>query len=107
MDITRAAQLLWEAEKNVKAIGRLTDLYPDMTLGDAYEVQRVTLKKRLDAGQHVAGMKIGLTSAGMQALLGVHEPDFGYLTDAMLIREGQPCRMAGLIAPKVEAELSF
>ena len=107
MDITRAAQLLWEAEKNVKAIGRLTDLYQDMTLGDAYEVQRVTLKKRLDAGQHVAGMKIGLTSAGMQALLGVHEPDFGYLTDAMLIREGQPCQMAGLIAPKVEAELSF
>jgi 2-keto-4-pentenoate hydratase len=78
-----------------------------MTIGDAYEVQRQTLKKRLEEGQQVAGMKIGLTSAGMQALLGVHEPDFGYLTDTMLIREGDACRIDGLIAPKVEAELSF
>ena len=107
MDITGAAQLLWEAEKNVKAIGRLTDLWPEMTIDDAYKVQKETLKMRLDEGQHITGMKIGLTSAGMQALLGVHEPDFGYLTDTMLIREGDACRIDGLIAPKVEAELSF
>lgn len=107
MDIRHAAEMLWEAEKNVKAIGRLTDIYPEMTLGDAYEIQRATMKKRLQECQQPVGMKIGLTSAGMQALLGVHEPDFGYLTDTMLIREGEPCRISSLIAPRVEAELSF
>ncbi len=107
MDIEKAAALLWEAEKNVAPIGRLTDLYPDMTLDDAYHIQKINIDRKVADGEKITGMKIGLTSAGMQRLLGVDSPDFGFLTDVMLLREGEACPIGRLIAPKVEAELSF
>ena len=52
-------------------------------------------------------MKIGLTSAGMQQLLNVHEPDYGHLFENMLLLERDACSLSGLIQPKVEGELSF
>lgn len=58
-------------------------------------------------GQKVIGMKIGLTSTGMQKLLNVNEPDYGHLFDNMLLLERDTCSMSGLIQPKVEGELSF
>ena len=36
----------------------------------------------------LCGHKIGLTSAPMQKLLGVDEPDFGYLLDSMVLPDG-------------------
>ena len=34
------------------------------------------------------GHKIGLTSAPMQELLGVNEPDFGYILDSTVLPNG-------------------
>lgn len=107
MDYKQLADQLWEAEKGRTQIKPLTDLYPEITVGDAYRVQLANADRRLREGEKLIGMKIGLTSQGMQKMLNVDVPDYGHLFDRMLLTEGQPCHVSQLIQPKVEGELSF
>jgi len=106
-DVQKVAQLLAGAEKDGRQIAPLTETYPHMTVQDAYAVQLENVKVRAAAGEKLVGMKVGLTSKAVQKMLGVDEPDYGHLFADMLITEGQPCPMRGLIQPKVEGELAF
>lgn len=106
-DLIKAAQILYNAEKNRKQIQALTSIYPDMTLADAKKIQDLNTEKRIEDGEKVIGYKIGLTSKAMQRLLGVDEPDFGVLTDVMLIRDGDIVPSDMYLQPKVEAEVTF
>ena len=107
MNYHELADQLWEAEENRTQIQRLTDRFPEMTVADAYRIQLVNVERRLNNGQRLIGMKIGLTSQGMQKLLNVDVPDYGHLFDGMLLTDGQVCHISQLIQPKVEGELSF
>lgn len=107
MDHQKAAQLLWDAEQGRYQIDMLTASNPEMTVEDAYAIQLENVRRREGAGERVIGMKIGLTSEGMQKLLHVHEPDYGHLFDNMLLLEREECSLSQLIQPKVEGELSF
>ena len=107
MDHKKAAQLLRDAELGRYQIDMLTLEHPEMTVEDAYAIQLENVRRREAAGERVVGMKIGLTSTGMQQLLNVHEPDYGHLFDTMLLLEGETCPVSQLIQPKVEGELSF
>lgn len=107
MNYHELADQLWEAEENRTQIQRLTDRFPEMTVVDAYRIQLVNVERRLKNGQRLIGMKIGLTSQGMQKLLNVDVPDYGHLFDGMLLTDGQVCHISQLIQPKVEGELSF
>ncbi len=53
------------------------------------------------------GHKIGLTSAPMQQLLGVSEPDFGYILDSMVLPDGAAVPVTAFCAPRVEPEVAF
>lgn len=107
MDIQKAADTLYEAERGCRQVTMLSEENPGMTVEDAYAVQLKNIARRVAEGETLIGMKIGLTSKGMQQLLGVSVPDYGHLTDRMLLPEGQPCPMDGLVQPKVEGELAF
>lgn len=107
MDHKKYAQELYQAEAECSQIQQLTGREPAMTVDDAYKIQLENVKRRLAEGEKIIGMKIGLTSRAMQNLLGVNEPDYGHLTDRMLLLEGQGCPMDELIQPKVEGELAF
>ena len=67
------------------------------------------LQHRLDLdNERVTGKKIGVTSPVVQKMLGVFQPDFGFLTDAMQCRNGAQIAIAGhLIQPRAEAEIAF
>jgi 2-oxopent-4-enoate/cis-2-oxohex-4-enoate hydratase len=78
-----------------------------MTIEDAYHVQQRMLARRLEKGERVIGKKIGVTSKAVMNMLGVHQPDFGYLLDGMVYNEGETIDMAGLIQPKAEGEIAF
>lgn len=106
-DVAKAAAELAKAEKDCRQISPLTETYPGMAVEDAYAVQLENVRARKAAREKVVGMKIGLTSKAVQKMLGVDEPDYGHLFDSMLIGEGQPCPMKGLMQPKVEGELAF
>lgn len=96
---------LYAAWRDVEPIDRLTADH-DLSIEDAYDVQHRFVDRRLDAGASVVGHKIGLTSEGIQAQLGVDQPDFGRLLDSMAV-EGPTVPTDELIAPRVEAEIGF
>ena len=105
--LTRAAELLFDAHRLAIPISPLTQTYPGLTVGDAYAIQRLNLARHLQRGAVLCGHKIGLTSAPMQQLLGVDEPDFGYVLDDMVLADGATVPVGTLCAPRVEPEVAF
>jgi 2-keto-4-pentenoate hydratase len=105
--IDEAAELLFDADADQAPIGPLTERFPAIDLADAYAVQQVNLNRRLHAGRVLVGHKIGLTSEPMQTLLGVDEPDFGYVLDDMVVPNGSAVSRRSFCAPRVEPEVAF
>jgi 2-keto-4-pentenoate hydratase len=101
------ADELWEADRTAKPVPPLTDRYDDLVIEDAYAIQTINIDRRIADGQRIIGRKVGLTSKPMQQLLGVDEPDFGALTDEMLVEDGDLIDLSRLVQPRVEAELAF
>lgn len=80
----------------------------DYDIDDAYRISLGFLELREAAGERVVGKKIGATSKAVQDMLGVFQPDFGFLTDRMEAPNGGVCRIADkLIQPRAEAEIAF
>ena len=98
---------LYQALVDAKTVKPLTDRHPDITIEDAYKIQQQLMKLRLNAGERVIGKKIGVTSKAVMNMLGVYQPDFGYLTDGMVYNEGQAIPVSRLIQPKAEGEIAF
>jgi len=107
MDYQTIAAELLQAEAARSPVDALTDAYPELGVDEAYRIQLAGVAMKLQQGHKVVGKKIGLTSKGMQQLLGVHEPDYGHLFDCMLLPEGEPCRRNELIRPRIEGEFAF
>jgi 2-keto-4-pentenoate hydratase len=105
--IGKIADTLLEAEKSKKAVSPLTQQYTNLNVTDAYNVQLEVLKRKLGEGRTVIGKKVGLTSAAMQKMLGVDEPDYGHLLDDMKIANGGKVKVSNLLSPKIEAEIGF
>jgi 2-oxopent-4-enoate hydratase len=103
----RMARALLDAEAAADPIAPLTDAEPDLSAADAYAIQRIGRDWRVEAGARVVGRKVGLTSTAMQEMLGVDQPDFGYLLEAAVLESGAAIDTARLIAPRVEAEIAF
>lgn len=77
------------------------------SIDDAYAVQRELIRLRTESGARRVGRKVGLTSAAMQEMLGVDQPDYGVLLDDMVVDPSQDIDRSRLIAPRVEAEIAF
>ncbi|MBS4213896.1 MULTISPECIES: 2-keto-4-pentenoate hydratase [Neobacillus] len=98
---------LKQAEESKKSIAPLTELYPDLTIDEAYQVQLQMIGEKVQAGQKIVGKKIGLTSVAMQQLLGVDQPDYGHLLDTMEVSNQGTITLNDLFQPKVEGEIAF
>ncbi|MES9878722.1 MAG: fumarylacetoacetate hydrolase family protein [Candidatus Sedimenticola sp. 1PA] len=103
------ADELYGALRQQEMLDPLTDREPEMTIEDAYAVSSALLQKRIDLdGEKVIGKKIGVTSKAVQNMLKVGQPDFGYLTDAMVVNEGEPLSLTEkMIQPRAEGEIAF
>jgi len=102
----RIAKALKRAELDVKAIGPISKLYPELGIDDAYSIQMLNIKSAIESGRKITGKKIGLTSLAMQNLLGVNQPDFGHLMDYMEV-ENNTIERSRMLQPKVEGEIAF
>lgn len=105
--ISDISQELYTALVNKKTLTPITTEFPNFSIDDAYEVSKQFLAKRINNGEKVIGKKIGVTSKVVQEMLGVHQPDFGFLTDAMQVKNGSQVDLASLIQPRAEAEIAF
>ncbi|MGK5742349.1 2-keto-4-pentenoate hydratase [Micromonospora sp. URMC 103] len=82
-------------------------LLPEGDVESAYRVQQLQARAWQGRGERRVGAKIGLTSRAVQESLGVFQPDFGMLTDAMAVGDGVEVSMDRLLQPRVEAEVAF
>lgn len=105
--ITRLADQLDVAEKSRTQVSQFSLAHPDMTIEDAYAVQRAWVARKIADGRRPIGHKIGLTSRAMQRSSNISEPDFGLLLDDMLFPDGQDIPIERFIVPRVEVELAF
>jgi 2-oxopent-4-enoate/cis-2-oxohex-4-enoate hydratase len=98
---------LYDALRSGRAVPPLSERHPELTIDDAYAISLGFLARRLADGEKVVGKKIGVTSKAVQDMLGVHQPDFGFLTDWMHVDSDIGIEQKGLIAPRAEAEVAF
>jgi len=103
----RHARRLYDALRARQTITPLIEDDPKLTIDDAYAISLATLALRTADGERVVGKKIGVTSKAVQDMLGVHQPDFGFLTDRMWIEGDIDIAATGLIQPRAEAEIAF
>ena len=101
------ARRLYDALRARQTILPLIADDPQLTIDDAYAISLSTLALRTADGERVVGKKIGVTSKAVQDMLGVHQPDIGFLTDRMWIEGDIDIAATGLIQPRAEAEIAF
>ncbi|MFI6985242.1 2-keto-4-pentenoate hydratase [Embleya sp. NPDC050154] len=107
-EVRALAEQLWSREKDGRPGPPLIRAYPGLDVDDAYRVQREGIAlRRGESGALVVGHKIGATSLVVQDLFGVETPDFGHLTDDMVVDDNARIDTTPLIAPRVEAEIAF
>lgn len=106
-DIESVAAELLACEDERREREPFTDEWPELDLDTGYAIQDLNLQKRLDRGEKLVGVKLGLTSRAKQQRMGVHFPFVAWLTDAMILPVGDPVPQSRLIHPRIEPELVF
>ena len=96
-----------QAEQTGQQMRQFSLQYPEMSMEDAYAIQKAWVAHKIAAGRKMVGHKIGLTSRAMQVSSNISEPDYGVLLDDMLFQEGTDLPMSRFIVPRVEVELAF
>ena len=89
-----------------RPVERITDRVAGFGEADAYAVQEAGIALRATAGERIIGAKLGFTSAAMQRAMGVDSPNYGWLTDAMVLAS-ERVPLGSLIHPKAEPEIGF
>ncbi|CNG75304.1 2-oxo-hepta-3-ene-1%2C7-dioic acid hydratase [Yersinia enterocolitica] len=106
-EITHAADLLEDAIKTGTPSVPLRQVWPTISIEDAYLIQAFNTQRHIKAGASRVGAKIGLTSEVVQMQMGVDQPDFGVLLNTMKYTESESIPSCVFIQPKVEGEIAF
>ncbi|MEU3982829.1 fumarylacetoacetate hydrolase family protein [Streptomyces sp. NPDC026672] len=102
--VERAAWLLAARRRRI-LLDPLSDREP-LRLDDAYRIQREVHAARLREGEKPAGFKLGYTSKPMREQMGVATPNYGPLTDRMLL-PNDSATDPDLLQPRVEPEVGL
>jgi 2-keto-4-pentenoate hydratase len=107
-ELRRLADELWTArcERRLLNVDELVGRRGrDWSMADAYLVQAMLMQRRWDRGERHVGWKLGYTSLAMRQQMGIGEPNFGLLTDAMMVGDGDAVP-ATVMQPRVEPEIA-
>lgn len=105
LSINQVALDLHNAETTRTSIAPLSETYPGLTPEQAYAIQSAWFQLKQPA--ELVGHKIGLTALAMQKLLGVDQPDYGFLLESMLLPDKSILPRYDFIAPRIEPEIGF
>ncbi|MFI9836182.1 2-keto-4-pentenoate hydratase [Nonomuraea sp. NPDC051941] len=100
------AARLDDAVLNATAIRQLTTDV-ELTLEEAYAVQRAGVALRAERADCPVGVKLGFTSKAKAAQMGVSDVILGTLTESMQVEDGGTLDCARLIHPRIEPEVAF
>ncbi|MGF0238500.1 fumarylacetoacetate hydrolase family protein [Rhodococcus sp. IEGM1300] len=100
---------LYQALQNGSTLAPLTERWPQISIDDAYHISLYSIQRRVEDGDRVVGKKIGVTSAAVQQMLNVHQPDFGFITEQMSFANDAQISLSAnrLIQPRAEGEIAF
>lgn len=100
------AKELHAARQGRHTLPAVSEQHPGFDGAAAYATQAAGIRLRVEDGEQIVGGKLGFTSKAMQRAMSVPSPNYGWLTDAMLVHDGV-VRLGELIHPKVEPEIAF
>ena len=106
LDPAAVAGALYRARQAGSTLDRLLSAELGLSLADAYRVQDQLTAQRLASGERITGWKLGYTSAAMREQMGVTSPNFGPLTDVMML-DSPAVLPAGALQPRVEPEIGL
>lgn len=100
---------LYQALLSGSTLAPLTERWPSISIEDAYHISLYAIERRVAAGDQIVGKKIGVTSAAVQQMLNVHQPDFGFITRQMSFDDDAQISLSAnkLIQPRAEGEIAF
>ena len=79
----------------------------EMTLEEAYGLQRELEQAFIGRGERVVGYKVGFTTAALQERHGVTEPVLGFLLASGVYGSGDAVPLSRFVAIGVEVEVAF
>lgn len=105
--IRELAETVDTAAMSATQIAMLTIADAGISIEDAYAIQEASVLRRLERGEALVGMKLGLTSRAKMEQVGVHEPILGHLTSTMVLNDGGVIRVQEHCHPRAEPEIAF
>ena len=96
-----------QAEQTGQQMRQFSLQYPEMSMEDAYAIQKAWVAHKIAAGRKMVWYYIVFFFFVMQVSSNISEPDYGVLLDDMLFQEGTDLPMSRFIVPRVEVELAF
>lgn len=105
-DIAALARTLDDAALHARATPQLSNTV-ELTLDQAYAIQKAGIDRRLSRGERRIGMKMGFTSRAKMEQMKVSDLIWGRLTDAMIAEDGGSISRARFVHPRVEPEVAF
>lgn len=108
MAFEREIQILARAEEERNPIGPISNLVSgELSIDDAHRICEGNIQRRLDAGERLAGYKIGFTNIPVREQMGWPDSMYGHIMDSMILKSGATVFMETLITPKIECEICF
>lgn len=105
-NLEQVAQVLRDAEAARVAVGPVSDLIEGgLTLDLAHEVCEANIERRIDAGETLAGYKVGFTNIAVRDKMGLPDSTYGYLLQSMVLDTGGVVALDEMVAPKIESEI--
>src|ERR1035438_7333209 len=107
-NIERVGDVLVQAERDRAAVGPVSDLVSGgLSLDLAHAICERNVARRLEAGERIAGFKVGFTNIAVREKMGLPDSTYGYLFEGMVLASGGELRMDDFVAPKIETEICF
>ena len=106
-DLAAVAELVDNAARDAAAIQQLSESGYPLALAQAYEVQALSIARRLARGERLVGVKMGFTSRAKMEQMGVDDLIWGRLTDAMMLDDGGKLELENYVHPRIEPEIAF
>lgn len=107
INILETAERILRAKKNRQPVDVLVHNDDAPTTADAFRVQQEVIRQQVEAGDSIAGFKLGNIAKAMQTKFGVGEPDYGFLLASQFYPENLPRSEGEFIEPFVELEPAF
>jgi len=105
--IPTAVERLLRGRLAREAMTPLTEEAPELTLEQAYAIQRDLEHALVARGERVIGWKVGFTSPALQETYGVSEPVLGFMLGSGVFGSGDAVPTSRFVSLAVEVEVAF